>query len=124
MVAVSEHPIDHPAAEFNLRVAELHDQNGHVAGHLYVIAEYLWEVRGRLWWRRETNPNRIATKGCAPALGKLRLVISNGVINLAPRPVRVFAEAALVLRPGGRLAIADIITEKPLTEAIVCNADL
>ena len=36
----------------------------------------------------------------------------------------VFAEAARVLRPGGRLAIADIITEKPLTEAIVCNADL
>jgi arsenite methyltransferase len=36
----------------------------------------------------------------------------------------VFAEASRVLRPGGRLAIADIITEKPLTEAIVCNADL
>jgi arsenite methyltransferase len=29
-----------------------------------------------------------------------------------------------VLRPGGRLAIADIITEQQLTEAIVCNADL
>jgi hypothetical protein len=29
-----------------------------------------------------------------------------------------------VLRPGGRLAIADIITERQLTEAIVCNADL
>jgi arsenite methyltransferase len=51
-------------------------------------------------------------------------VISNGVINLAPNKSVVFAEAARVLRPGGRLAIADIITEKPLTEAIVCNADL
>lgn len=51
-------------------------------------------------------------------------VISNGVINLAPDKRAVFAEAARVLRPGGRLAIADIITEKPLTEAIVCNADL
>jgi arsenite methyltransferase len=51
-------------------------------------------------------------------------VISNGVINLAPDKNAVFAEAARVLRPGGRLAIADIITEKPLTEAIVCNADL
>lgn len=51
-------------------------------------------------------------------------VISNGVINLAPDKHAVFAEAARVLRPGGRLAIADIITEKPLTEAIVCNADL
>ena len=36
----------------------------------------------------------------------------------------VFAEAARVLRPGGRLAIADIVTEKQLTDAIVCNADL
>jgi arsenite methyltransferase len=51
-------------------------------------------------------------------------VISNGVINLAPDKHAVFSEAARVLRPGGRLAIADIITEKPLTEAIVCNADL
>lgn len=51
-------------------------------------------------------------------------VISNGVINLCPDKAAVFAEAARVLRPGGRLAVADIITEQPLTEAIVCNADL
>ena len=51
-------------------------------------------------------------------------VISNGVINLCPDKPAVFAEAARVLRPGGRLAIADIITEQPLTEEIVCNADL
>jgi len=51
-------------------------------------------------------------------------VISNGVINLAPDKDRVFAEAARVLRPGGRLAIADIVTEKRLTDAIVGNADL
>ena len=51
-------------------------------------------------------------------------VISNGVINLTPDKDRVFAEAARVLRPGGRLAIADIVTEKPLTEAIVSDVDL
>jgi arsenite methyltransferase len=51
-------------------------------------------------------------------------VISNGVINLCPDKAAVFAESARVLRRGGRLAIADIVTEQQLTEAIVCNADL
>jgi ubiquinone/menaquinone biosynthesis C-methylase UbiE len=51
-------------------------------------------------------------------------VISNGVINLAPEKDRVFAEAARVLRPGGRLAIADIVSEQQMKESIVCDADL
>jgi arsenite methyltransferase len=51
-------------------------------------------------------------------------VISNGVINLAPDKRRVFAEATRVLRPGGRLAIADIIAEVELTPQIVANTDL
>jgi arsenite methyltransferase len=56
--------------------------------------------------------------------GSFDCVISNGVINLSPDKPRVFAEAVRVLRAGGRLAIADIVTEQQLTEAIVCNADL
>jgi arsenite methyltransferase len=51
-------------------------------------------------------------------------VISNGVINLCPDKTTVFAEAARVLRPGGRLAIADIVTETQLTDQIVSNTDL
>jgi arsenite methyltransferase len=51
-------------------------------------------------------------------------VISNGVINLSSDKHAVFAEAARVLRPGGRLAIADIVSEHQFKESIVCDADL
>jgi ubiquinone/menaquinone biosynthesis C-methylase UbiE len=51
-------------------------------------------------------------------------VISNGVINLAPDKGVVFAEAARLLKPGGRLAIADIVTDSPLPPTVTCNATL
>jgi ubiquinone/menaquinone biosynthesis C-methylase UbiE len=51
-------------------------------------------------------------------------VISNGVINLSPDKKRVFTEATRVLRPGGRLAVADIVSERQLKESIVCDAEL
>src|SRR2546422_2959394 len=52
------------------------------------------------------------------------VVISNGVINLAPDKSKVFSEAARLLQSGGRLAISDIVTELQLPESIVCNSTL
>ncbi|MGH8723170.1 MAG: methyltransferase domain-containing protein [Burkholderiales bacterium] len=51
-------------------------------------------------------------------------VISNGVVNLAPDKRLVFREAARLLKPGGRLALSDIVTEVPLPGGITCNATL
>jgi ubiquinone/menaquinone biosynthesis C-methylase UbiE len=56
--------------------------------------------------------------------GSVDVVISNGVINLSPDKPAVFAAAAAALRPGGRLAIADIVTEHQLPEGIKCDAAL
>jgi arsenite methyltransferase len=46
------------------------------------------------------------------------------VINLSPVKARVFSEAARVLRPGGRLALADIVSTKPLKEKTRRNTEL
>jgi ubiquinone/menaquinone biosynthesis C-methylase UbiE len=56
--------------------------------------------------------------------GQFDCVISNGVINLASDKAAVFAEAGRLLKRGGRLAIADIVTEQPLPDNVVCNVDL
>ncbi len=52
------------------------------------------------------------------------LVISNGVVNLAPDKDRVFKEILRVLRPGGRIQIGDITVEKEIPEGAKSNIDL
>jgi arsenite methyltransferase len=56
--------------------------------------------------------------------GSAEVVISNGVINLCDDKTAVFREIARILEPGGRTAISDIVTERQLTESIVCDASL
>jgi arsenite methyltransferase len=51
-------------------------------------------------------------------------VISNGVINLSPDKAAVFAAVAKALRPGGRLALADIVSTAQLPEGVTCDASL
>jgi arsenite methyltransferase len=56
--------------------------------------------------------------------GSVDVVISNGVINLAPDKAAVFRAIARSLRPGGRLAVADIVAERELIERTRRNVAL
>jgi SAM-dependent methyltransferase len=59
-------------------------------------------------------------KGSAEELpvetASIDLVISNGVLNLAPDKVPAFREIVRVLAPGGRLQLADIVVASELSE--------
>ena len=52
------------------------------------------------------------------------LIISNCVINLSPEKDRVFGEAYRVLKPGGRLAISDIVVRGPVPPEVRKSVEL
>ena len=52
------------------------------------------------------------------------VVISNGVVNLAPDKRRAFSEVLRVLRSGGRFLYADIVVDSELPESIRRDIDL
>jgi arsenite methyltransferase len=54
----------------------------------------------------------------------LDVVISNGVIDLVPDKDAVFSEISRVLAPGGRIQIADVTIQNPVSQEGRRNIDL
>lgn len=52
------------------------------------------------------------------------VVISNGVIDLIPDKDAVFSEIVRVLRPGGRIQLADVTIQRPVSEEGRRDVDL
>ena len=51
------------------------------------------------------------------------VAISNGVVNLVPRKGRALAEIHRVVRPGGRISLADVVLDEELPPEIMVDPD-
>lgn len=84
--------------------------------------------RARAGAREAAIDNVEFREGLAESLpvedGWADLVISNGVLNLVPDKVGAYKEIFRILRPGGRIQIADICVDRPVPEGALQDIDL
>lgn len=108
-----------------LVAAQMVGEAGRVVG-VDMTPEMLAKARGAA--REAGIPNVEFLEGEIESLpftdGTFDVVISNGVIDLIPDKAAVFAGIFRVLRPGGRIQIADVTIQTPVSEEGRRNIDL
>jgi SAM-dependent methyltransferase len=126
-ITTGEHVIDIGSGSGfdSLIAARLVGPTGRVVG-VDMTPEMLTKARDAA---REAGLSQIEFReGYAESLpvsdGWADVVISNGVVNLCPDKSAVFREMYRVLKPRGRIQIADILVQKPVPESAKMEIDL
>jgi len=108
-------------AGFDLLVASrLAGPNGRVYG-IDLTAEMIARARENLAATDAANVSltQVDSEAIPYADAMFDVVISNGVINLSPRKSELFKEIRRVLKAGGRLQFADIVSETEIPKKLV-----